>query len=379
MIKVTQVVNARQRKEFIDFPLELYRGNRYFVPPLYGDEKKIFTTNNIYADTCESVFFLAYRDGTPVGRISGIIQKAANRKSGEKRVRFTRFDCIEDFDVAKALFKALEEWASSKGMDTVCGPLGYSDLEREGLLVDGFDQLSTFEEQYNYEYYGGFIEKLGYKKEVDWYEFKLYLPEKEKREEVYKLSEYVMKRYKLHYGEAENVRDFINKYADGFFELLDRSYDDLYGTVPFTESMKKMIISNFILLVDLEHVAVVLDENDRLVCLGVCFPSIAEAVQSSGGHLTPATILNIFRSKRKPKIIDLGLVGVDAEYINKGIPAIVCARIMDMLQKDGIDHIETNLNLENNYSILNMWKRFDCVRHKQRRAYVKTLQPDSMR
>lgn len=373
MIRVEPVSTSRQRKKFVDFPLDLYRDNPYFVPPLYGEEKKIFTTNNVYADTCESVFFLAYRDDEVVGRISGIIQKAANIKSGEKRVRFTRFDCIEDFEVAKALFRALEEWAVSKGMDTVCGPLGYSDLEREGLLVDGFDQLSTFEEQYNHKYYGDFIEALGYEKEVDWYEFKLYLPDKEKRDEVYKLSEYVTKRYRLHFGEASSVRDFIDRYAEAFFDLLDRSYDELYGTVPFTDNMKKMIISNFILLVDLEHVAVVLDENDRVVCLGVSFPSIAEAVQKSRGHLTPAAIARILKVKKEPKVIDLGLVGVDPEYINRGLPAMVCASIMKMLEKDGLDHIETNLNLENNSAILNMWKRFDSVRHKQRRAYVKKL------
>lgn len=373
MIRVEPVSTSRQRKKFVDFPLDLYRDNPYFVPPLYGEEKKIFTTNNVYADTCESVFFLAYRDDEVVGRISGIIQKAANIKSGEKRVRFTRFDCIEDFEVAKALFRALEEWAVSKGMDTVCGPLGYSDLEREGLLVDGFDQLSTFEEQYNHKYYGDFIEALGYEKEVDWYEFKLYLPDKEKRDEVYKLSEYVTKRYRLHFGEASSVRDFIDRYAEAFFDLLDRSYDELYGTVPFTDNMKKMIISNFILLVDLEHVAVVLDENDRVVCLGVSFPSIAEAVQKSRGHLTPAAIARILKVKKEPKVIDLGLVGVDPEYINRGLPAMVCASIMKMLEKDGLDHIETNLNLESNSAILNMWKRFDSVRHKQRRAYVKKL------
>jgi ribosomal protein S18 acetylase RimI-like enzyme len=373
MIRVEPVFTSRQRKKFVDFPLDLYRDNPYFVPPLYGEEKKIFTTNNVYADTCESVFFLAYRDDEVVGRISGIIQKAANIKSGEKRVRFTRFDCIEDFEVAKALFRALEEWAVSKGMDTVCGPLGYSDLEREGLLVDGFDQLSTYEEQYNHKYYGDFIEALGYEKEVDWYEFKLYLPDKEKRDEVYKLSEYVTKRYRLHFGEASSVRDFIDRYAEDFFDLLDRSYDELYGTVPFTDNMKKMIISNFILLVDLEHVAVVLDENDRVVCLGVSFPSIAEAVQKSRGHLTPAAIARILKVKKEPKVIDLGLVGVDPEYINRGLPAMVCASIMKMLEKDGLDHIETNLNLENNSAILNMWKRFDSVRHKQRRAYVKKL------
>ncbi|MBP5780918.1 MAG: N-acetyltransferase, partial [Clostridia bacterium] len=178
MVTIKPVLTRAQRKAFIDFPLKLYSGNKYFVPPLYSDEKKIFGNKNAYHDTCESSFFLAYDEGRVTGRISGIIQRAANEKNGEKRARFTRFDCIDDAETAKALFDAVENWAHERGMDTVCGPLGYSDFEREGLLVEGFDQLSTFEEQYNFEYYAKLIEEAGYKKEIDWVESKLYLPEK---------------------------------------------------------------------------------------------------------------------------------------------------------------------------------------------------------
>lgn len=179
MITILEVRTKKQQNEFLRFPLDLYKGNPNFVPPLWGDEKKIFRTDYVYYDTCEAVYYNAYRDGKMVGRISGILQKSSNELRNEKRVRFTRFDAIDDQAVADALFAAVEGWARSKGMDTVCGPLGFSDLEREGLLVEGFDQLSTFEEQYNAEYYGRLIENCGYGKEVDWLESRIYAPDED--------------------------------------------------------------------------------------------------------------------------------------------------------------------------------------------------------
>ena len=372
MIEVIEAKTKKQQKEFLEFPLEMYKDNPYFVPPLYGDEKKIFRKDFVYNDTCEAVYYNAYRDGVMVGRISGILQKAANEKNNEKRVRFTRFDSIDDQSVADALFAAVEKWAVEKDMDTVCGPLGFSDLEREGLLVEGFDQLSTFEEQYNADYYGRLIENCGYNKEVDWLESKIYHPDKVD-EGFEKTTQFIMKRYNLHFGEAKNTRDFINKYGDDFFKLLDVAYENIYGTVPFTPGMKKMMIDNFMLIIDLKHVAVILDENDRLVCLGICFPSIAKAVQKSMGHLTPAAIVRLLKAIKKPHIIDLGLIAVDPEYANRGIGSCISAGLMRMLREDGVEYAETNLNLENNHAILNQWKRFKAIQHKRRRSYVKVL------
>ncbi|MBQ5504188.1 MAG: N-acetyltransferase, partial [Oscillospiraceae bacterium] len=264
MVDIVEVKTKKQQREFLDFPLDMYKDNPYFVPPLYGDEKKIFSKNYVYNDTCEHVYFNAYRDGKMVGRISGILQKSSNEIRNEKRVRFTRFDSIDDQEVASALFKAVEDWARSKGMDTVCGPLGFSDLEREGLLIEGFDQLSTFEEQYNAEYYGRLIENCGYAKEVDWLESKIYRPV-EPDESFAKMSDFIMKRYNLRFGEAKNVNDFINRYGDDFFKLLDDGYSHLYGTVPFTKGMKDMMIANFKLIIDLKYVGVILDEQGKLV------------------------------------------------------------------------------------------------------------------
>ncbi|MBQ9511092.1 MAG: N-acetyltransferase [Clostridia bacterium] len=372
MIKVCKVTTKKQQREFLQFPLKMYKDNPYFVPPLYGDEKKMFRDDFVYNDTCKSIYFNAYDDGVMVGRISGIIQSASNEKNNEKRVRFTRFDSIDDQRVADALFAAVEKWAVGQGMDTACGPLGFSDLEREGLLVEGFDQLSTFEEQYNAEYYGRLIENCGYEKEVDWVESKIYLPD-EPDEQLEKMANYIMSRYNLHFGKAKNVRDFVKKYGDEFFELLDVAYADLYGTVPFTDGMKKMMIANFYLIIDLKHVAVILDENEKVVCLGICFPSIAKAVQKSGGKLTPAAIIKLFRAIKHPKILDLGLVAVLPEYMNRGISTAISAGLMNMLKEDGIEYAETNLNLETNFSIQNQWKRFKAIQHKRRRSYIKKL------
>lgn len=374
MVEIKEALTKKQQKEFIEFPLKLYKGCPNFVPPLYGDEKKMFRKDYCYYDMCEAVYFNAYEDGRMVGRISGILQKASNEKHGEKRIRFTRFDAIDSQKVATALFDAVEKWGLEKGMDTICGPLGFSDLEREGLLVEGFDQLSTFEEQYNYDYYGKLIEGCGYKKEVDWLESKIYLP-KEDDGKLDEITEFVFKRYHLRYGTARNTREFIKRYGDQIFELVDKAYIGLYGTVPFTDAMKKMLIDNFLLIIDMKYVSVVLDENDKMVCFGVCFPSIAPALVGTSGRLTPLTLIRLFKAIKRPKVLDLGIVGVDPLYANRGVATAVSSGLLGILKRGDIEYAETNLNLEDNFNIQNQWKRFDAHQHKRRRSYVKTLSP----
>ncbi len=373
MITVERVLSKKQQKEFLDFPLKLYKGNPYFTPPLYMDERKIFNKDFVYNDICEAVYFNAYKDGKMAGRISGILQKAANEKNGEKQVRFTRFDAIEDQEVARLLFKAVEEWALELGMEKVVGPLGFSDLEREGLLIGGFDHPATFEESYNHPYYQTLIENLGYQKEVDWTGSFLRVP-KDYDGELDKLADFVMKRYNLHLGPSRNTSDFIQKYADGIFELLDKSYELLYGTVPFTEGMKKMMIDNFKLVVDVKNVAVILDENDKMICFGLAFPGIADAVRPSCGRLTPSTLIRLLKALKRPPVIDLCLIGVDPEWLNRGVSVIVSANLMKMLQRPGVRYADTNLNLEENYAIQNQWKRFDEEKVKRYRCYGKKLE-----
>ena len=373
MITVKAVKTKKEQKEFLDFPLKLYKNNPYYVPPLYCDEKKIFRNDYVYLDQAEAVYFNAYDDtGKIVGRISGILQRASNEKNNEKRVRFTRFDAVDDQRVADALFDAVEKWAKSKGMDTVCGPLGFSDLEREGLLIEGFNYLATFEEQYNYDYYQRLIENCGYAKEVDWVGFQLRAP-KEQNDRLERLSGLMMKKYNLHIGPAKNTKDFIKRYADGFFEIIDSTYVDIYGTVPFTDGMKKMMIDNFKLIIDVENVMVILDENDRIVCFGILFPSIAKAVQKSGGRLTVPTLFRLLKAIKHPKVFDLGLIGVLPEYARKGISSLLIAKVIKSMREQNIEHAETNLNLETNSNIINQWKSFDTTQHKRHRCFIKKI------
>lgn len=375
MITVKEVKTRKEQKEFVNFPLDLYAGNPNFTPPLYMDEMKMFKKNYVYSDCCEFICFNAYKDGEMAGRIQGIIQIASNEKRNEKRARFSRFDVIDDKEVSAALFKAFEDWAVSKGMDTTCGPLNFSDLEREGLLIEGFDYNATFEELYNYPYYAEHIEALGYAKEVDWNSSRLYGPASEQDvEELEKLTDFIFKRYKLHYGESKSGADFIKRYKDGIFELLDKAYEGLYGTVPFTEGMKELMISNFKLVVSNKFAASILDENGKIVCFGFAIPSLRRALSLTRGKFTPKVLVNLLKCMRKPDVLDLCLVGVDPEYLNRGISASLSLAIMRMLRDNPeIKYAETNLNLLDNFPIQNQWKRFHREIHKIYRSYCKKL------
>lgn len=373
MYIVKEVKTKKEQKQFVDFPIKLYKGCPYFVPPLYSDEMAMFKKDYHYYDQAESIFFNAYdENGKMVGRIQGILQNASNEKWNQKKVRFTRFDSIDNQEVANLLFEAIEKWAKEKKMEEVVGPLGFSDLEREGLLIEGFDEVATFEEQYNYEYYQKLIDNLGYTKEIDWVERQLTAP-KEIDPRFKRLSSLMMKKYKLHYGEAKNINEFLKKYGDGFFEILDITYDKIYGTVPFTEKMKKNLISSFKLIVSVNNVSVIVDENERIVCFALCFPSLSEALVGTNGKLTPITLLKLLKAIKKPKSIDLGLIGVLPEYEMRGIASAFIGTLMELLVNGKYTHAETNLTLETNSHIQNQWKIFEARVHKKRRAYIKNI------
>lgn len=372
MVEIRKVTTKKEIRDFLRFTETHYKDNPYYVPELYLDQKKMFKKNYMYYDQASSVFFNAYKDGKMVGRIQGIIQRASNEKHNEKKVRFTRFESIDDQEVANALLDAVVSYGKENGMDKLCGPMGFSDLEREGMLIEGFDQISTFEEAYSYEYYPKLMDNYGLVKEVDWLERKLF-PPKEVNPRFVKFNELILKRYNLHLGNAKNVREFIKKYGTKIFEIIDITYNDIYGTVPFTKGMKDLMIENFKLIIDLRFVSVICDENERVVSFAISFPSIAEAVQKSKGHLTPACIFRILKLKKHPKIIDLGLLGVLPEYESKGVSSVFIGELQKMLMMDGVEYAETLNNLEDNYKIINCWKNFDNVLHKKRRAYVKDI------
>jgi hypothetical protein len=372
-LKIVPVVTKKDRKEFVEYPLRLYKGNPYFVPPFYSDEMKLFTDKNIYAKTCASSFFLAKRGNKTVGRIQGIVQKQYNEIRGTSQARFTRFDCEDNAETAKALFEAVEKWAQEQGMNEMVGPLGYSDLEREGLLIEGFDYLATFEEQYNYPYYAGLIENCGYVKDVDWLEQRLFgLTEDLSR--LTSILDRAMKKYNLHFGDQSlGKKKFINRYKDGIFACLDECYKDLYGTVPFTEEMKKQIIEQFTLFIDPKFIAVICDENDEVIAFGLSLPGLGEAVQKSGGRLTPACLVRLLKALKHPKCVDLALVGIMPKYRNSGLTVFMLKALQDCLNIPSVEYLETNLNLEDNVAIRSTWKRFDHIQHKRRRSYIKKL------
>ncbi len=371
-VEIKRVETKRQIKEFIEFPLSLYKNCPNFVPPLYGDEKKLLASGG-NSEIAESVFFLAKREGKVVGRIQGILQKQYNELHGTKQIRFTRFDAIDDGEVARALFSAVEEWGRSLGMNEICGPLGYSDLDREGLLVEGFEEDSTFEEQYNYEYYGTLIEACGFGKDVDWLEYELRMPEK-RNEMLSRLTKRTLELHHLHIADTNlSKKKYIEKYRDGFFDCLDVCYRKLYGTVPISRETQDELIAQFMMIVNKKYLVFICDEQETVVGFGLCFPGIGNALKKSGGRLTLPALLKLLKIVKKPEVIDLGLVAIRPEYQNAGINAVILNGMLDILSEGTVKKCETNLNLETNTAVIAQWKYFSARQHKRRRSYKKTI------
>ncbi len=373
MLTVREVSTPRDVKEFIEFPLRLYKDNEYFVPPLYGDERKLLRSGG-NTECAASVFFLAERDGKTVGRIHGIIEKQYNKNHNSAEARFTRFDAIDDPEVAEALFGAVEAWALDKGMTELVGPLGFNDLNREGLLVEGFEENSTFEEQYNFEYYPRLIEGVGFQKDVDWVEYELRMPEK-RNEMLKRAADRALEMNRLHIADnSMSKKKYIEKYRDSFFECLDVCYRHLYGTVEISKEAQDELIAQFLLIINKKYLSFICDENERVVAFGLCFPAIGDALKKSGGRLTPSAVFKLLRLVRRPKVIDLGLVAVRPEYQNTGINAVMINAMYDMLSDGTAEKFETNLNLETNTAVQAQWKYFNARQHKRRRSYRKRIE-----
>ena len=374
MVEIREVKTKKDIKNFIELPLNMYKGNPYFVPPLYSSEKVIFKKKNPYTSSSDSSFFLAYKDGKLVGRIQGIIQKDANLKWNRSRVRFTRFDSINDQEVADALFNAVEKWGKEKGMNEICGPLGYNDLEREGLLIEGFDKLATFEEQYNFDYYEKLVENHGFKTEVEWLEHEIRMPKDTSEiEKMRRISDHVMKKYNLTFIQTKSVREFIRKYRKQFFALYEDTYSELYGTSPIRKEVEDDVLTGFKLLLNSNNVIGIQNEKGEMIAYGLHLPSIAKAVQPSGGRLTPAGIVRILRARKHCDVLDFALIGVRKDYRNCGVPAMLLVKGFDVLNTGRYEHFETNLQLTTNLNILTLFNHFDKTLHKRRRSYVKSI------
>lgn len=374
MVEIKEVKSKKDIKNFIMFPIELYKGCPYYVPQFYGDEKKLFTKNNIYRDVTKHKFFLAYKNKKLVGRVQGIIQLQYNELHNENRIRFGRFDCINDKEVSKALLDAVTNFGKSEGMDTLCGPLNYTDADREGLLIEGFNELSTLFESYNYSYYKELLEDYGLEKEVDWYEFQLTKPD-EFPEKIQRIIKKTFESNKLRLA-PQNIskRKYINKYAYEAMNVLNEAYKELYGVVPLNEQMKRQTIDQARLILKKEYLPIILDSNDQVVGFGLCMPSITKALVGSSGKLTnPITLFKVLKTLHKPEGAELLLVGLLPKYKGSGVNSVFIQHMLDGFTTKKLKFYETNLNLEYNTAVMSQWKWFNSRQHKKRRCFIKKI------
>lgn len=374
MVVIREVKSKRDIKNFILYPTKLYKGNKCYVPSFYKDEKRLFSKDNIYRDVCKHKFFLAYKDNKIVGRIQAIIQLQYNSLHNEKRIRFGRFDCINDKEVSRALLDAVVAYGKEEGMNTLCGPLNYTDADREGLLIEGFDEISTLYESYNFPYYRELIEDYGLVKEVDWFEFRLTEP-KTVNEKLKKLMKRSLEVNKLHLAPTNMSK---NKYLDTYgypaMNVLNEAYKNLYGVVPLTEQMKRQTLDQARLILRKEFFPIILDENERVVGFGLCMPSLSKSLVGSKGKLSnPITLFKVLKTIKKPEGAELLLVGLLPEYKLTGINSVFILDMIDGLKTRGLKFYETNLNLEYNTAVMSQWKHFENRNHKKRRCFVKEI------
>jgi len=370
-IEIREITTIPELKKFIRFPLSLYKDNPYYVPSLFMDEMNTLRAdkNPAFADA-KARYWLAYRNGEIVGRVAGIYVPKHEVKWGDKYLRFGWLDFIDDLEVLKALMNKVEEWARELGMQGIHGPLGFTDLDREGMLVDGFDQLATLATLYNYPYYPKMLEELGYVKDVDWVEYRITLTDRNMAK-IEKVAEVVAERNQLKV--FKGTKKDLKKIGPQIFEVLEEAYRTLYGTVPLSKEQVDYYIDTYFGLAIPELIPVVMDQNDRVVAFGITFPSFSRALQKSKGNLLPFGFIHFLRAMRKSELGDLYLVGVRDEYRGKGVNSLMMAQIYKALIKRGIKEVESNPNLEDNANVQAMWKYFDSVQHKRRRCYIKHL------
>ena len=374
MVEVREVRNRAELRQFVDFPNRMYRDVPQFIPAMYGDDLQDWDRKkNPAFEYCEGKCFLAWRDGAIVGRIAAILNKKANEKWGFNRVRFWQVDFIDDIEVSAALFRAVEDYAREKGCDEVHGPLGFTDLDSEGMLVEGFQEKGMFITFYNYPYYREHLERLGYGKDVDWVEFLVDVPYDERTvTRLDKLSERVLSHNNLHVLNVTSRKQY-GPILETVFHLVDEAYSELYGTVPVTRAQIQRYAKKFVPIVDPNLTCFVMDEHDRMVAFGVSAPSMASALKKSRGRLFPFGWIGVLKALKKNDTLDLFLIAVVPEYRNKGVNAVLMNHVLKGCHKMGIVRAETGPQLETNEKIQHQWSLFNYRQHKRRRCFVKKL------
>jgi GNAT superfamily N-acetyltransferase len=369
---IQEVTSKFALRQFVKFNIELYKDNRYHVPGLIADEiMTLDKDKNPAFEFCESIYFLAYKDDKIVGRIAGLINHRANETWNQRYARFGFMDFVDDEEVSKALFQAVEQWAAQQEMDGLQGPLGFTDLDHEGLLIWGFDKVGTMATAYSAPYYQEHMDKLGYVKEQDWQEFHIRIP-KEVPEKYKRIAEIALKRNGLKIMKFKHTRE-IWPYAKKIFQLVNDAYKPIYGYSELSPKQIDHYIKMYIPLLRLDFITVITRESDdAVVGLGLTLPSLSQALKKAKGRLFPTGWYYLLKALYgKTSIVDLYIMGVLPEYQNKGVNAIIFYDLIPIFNKAGIHYAESNPELEINWKMQSQWEDFDAKHVRTRRAYIK--------
>lgn len=372
-VKPIGTTNA-ELKKFIKFGIDHYKLNPYFVPPLIMDDLGTLSpAKNPAFDFCRAQSFMAYRDGKPVGRITGIINDKVNERTGRKDLRFGFVEFIDDEEVVDALFDTVSEWGRKEGMTEIVGPMGFTDMDHEGMLIQGYDQLGTMATIYNYPYYPEHMKRLGMEKEIDWVEYRMTVPDSIPEKHM-RIAEIVKKKYGLKIPELKSRKLLKERYGQALFQLINKAYDGLYGYSPLTPKQIDHYISQYLGIIRLDDICVIVDADDKLIGVGISIPSFSRALQRSRGRLFPLGWRHFLKPLRgKVDTVDLMLVAVDPEYQNKGVNALLFTRLIPAFIKSGYKWAESNPELEINDSVQKQWEYFERRQHKRRRCFRKPL------
>lgn len=375
IIKEVSENDKALKKAFVKFPIKLYQDCPYYVPSLVLDElDTLDTKKNPAFDFCQMQMFLAYKDNKIVGRIAAIINSKANEVWNEKHARFSFVDFIDDNEVVDALFASAIEWVKNKGMDAIVGPMGFTDLDPEGLLIHGFDKVSTMATKYSYPYYVQQIERLGFEKEADWNEYRIPVPNAVP-ERHQRIANMIATRYGLKVLKFKNLKQ-ISPYVARLFKLMNDAYKPLYGFAPLTQRQIDHYVKMYVPLLRWDIVSIIIkEETDEVIGFGIGMPSLSQGLIKSRGKLFPFGwyhLLKDLKSKKNP-VIDLLLIGIAPEYQGKGVNAIIFNDFIPSAYKCGFQFAESNPELEMNNKVASLWDGFSAENHKKRRAYIKQL------
>ena len=365
----------RNLLKFVHFPIDtLYRDSKYFVPPLVTDELNTLRPDkNPAFDFCEAVYYLAYRDGKIVGRIAGIINHLVNERSNKKEARFSYIDFIDDAEVVDALIDAVTRWGKSKGMEHLTGPLSFTDMDPEGMLIEGYDRVGTSGGIYNYPYYPKHMERLGFVKDADWIEMLITIP-KDIPEKMVRISNLVAQRYNLTTIKYTNRKQLVADYGDAIFKLINVAYDDIFGYSPLSDKQIKHYIKMYLPFLPLKDLALAVDKDTReLIAVGISIPSMAKALIQNRGRLLPMGWKPLLRAFKHNDVVDLMLIAVKPEFQNKGVNSLLFTDLIPCFNEYGYKYAESNRELELNSKVLKQWEYFETDQHKRRRAYTKEI------